>query len=99
MTPTIAMIRTAVQRLNVLTGSPSTPSAGHYFVSSMDGKYGLRRYTDDFGRRIDPLAAGYVSKPRLWEMVLAYRAGWEDRGAQEATTIPQLRGANNLPLS
>lgn len=71
------------QRVNRITGSPDvgydstnqTFNVGHFFIEGAYGGVKLSRITTTGGCDRDVLGAGFVSKPRLADLMDAFIAG------------------------
>lgn len=89
---TIANLQAVVDRINRLTGSPSTPwrregdrnraNIGNYHLSHAYGGVCLHRMANEGGGVTAPLGLGHVPKRELYEQLHAFARGIE--AAQEA---------------
>ena len=77
--------------LNEITGSPETGwtrtdgqnicNIGHYYVSQAYGGVNLMRNVNQGGGASEPLSFGHVPKRELYQMLCAFIAGIESKGA------------------
>ena len=89
---TIANLQAVVDRINRVTGSPSTPwrregdrnraNIGNYHLSHAHGGACLHRMANESGGVTTPLGFGHVPKRELYEQLHAFLRGIE--AAQEA---------------
>jgi len=72
----------AVEGLNILTGSPvecyegRTANIGNYHISGAYGGYCLNRMVNEAGGCSDVFSCGHISARELIQLIWAYRAGF-----------------------
>ena len=84
---TIANLEAVVDRINRVTGSPSTPwrregdrsraNIGNYHLSHAYGGVCLHRMCNESGGVTTPLGSGHVPKRELYEQLHAFARGIE----------------------
>ena len=84
---TIANLQAVVDRINRVTGSPSTPwrregdrnraNIGNYHLSHAYGGVCLHRMANEGGGVTTPLGSGHVPKRELYEQLHAFARGLE----------------------
>lgn len=85
---TLKNLENAIATLNRVTGSPLQPylrdddyklvaNVGNFHLSEAYGGYQLHRMVNKQGGITNVLRHGYVSKPVLFDLVHAYRMGFE----------------------
>ena len=84
---TIANLQAVVDRINRVTGSPSTPwrregdrnraNIGNYHLSHAYGGVCLHRMANESGGVTTPLGLGHVTKREMYEQMHAFARGLE----------------------